>query len=388
MPDALLSIFVGVWLAMALALLVRVVGGVHAVFQLRDQCRDFPLDEESQLPLWLEARARRGARPTRLMLCDAVRGATVLGFQRPCIAVPPSLLKALTGDELDQVVLHEYAHVQRWDDWTRLAQAVIQAALWIHPAAAIVGRRLDLEREIACDEWVVSRTGLPKLYARCLTRAAEVRGRIGLQPLLGPALFARKRHLVLRVERLLAVKGRTRRHVSVIGAFVGMCVLAMVTLQLHAIPLVREIVEMPALALQAEGPKSVTSYPVVSGFSRTNPVPIGPVSVRAANDPDITLPNGRTPEPPNPRTYEPPNPRTHEPTSLRTDELSNRSPEVPARSFVGRYEGTQQSITPQDPSPWKVPVAIGVEIGETARTGSVTIANTFARAGMSLARRF
>ena len=47
------------------------------------------------------------------MLCDAVRGATVLGFYRPYIAVPPSLLKALTQDELDQIVLHEHAHVQR-----------------------------------------------------------------------------------------------------------------------------------------------------------------------------------------------------------------------------------------------------------------------------------
>ena len=77
------------------------------------------------------------------MICDAVPGATVLGFQRPCIALPSSLVEALTADELDQMILHEHAHVQRRDDWARLAQALLQSVLWIHPAAAFVGRALN-----------------------------------------------------------------------------------------------------------------------------------------------------------------------------------------------------------------------------------------------------
>ena len=38
---------------------------------------------------------------------------------------------------------------------------------------SFVSRVLNREREMACDEWVVARTGLPKAYARCLARAAE-----------------------------------------------------------------------------------------------------------------------------------------------------------------------------------------------------------------------
>ena len=93
------------------------------------------------------------------MICDAVSGATVLGFQRPCIALPSSLVDALTIDELDQVILHEHAHVQRRDDWTRLAQTLLMSVLWIHPAALFVSRALNREREMACDEWVVAQYG-------------------------------------------------------------------------------------------------------------------------------------------------------------------------------------------------------------------------------------
>ena len=77
------------------------------------------------------------------MICDAVPGATVLGFHRPCIAIPPSLVEALTIDELDQVILHEYAHVQRRDDWSRLAQTLLLSVLWIHPAALVRVARVE-----------------------------------------------------------------------------------------------------------------------------------------------------------------------------------------------------------------------------------------------------
>jgi beta-lactamase regulating signal transducer with metallopeptidase domain len=402
-PDTLIAIVVGVWVAMALALLVRVLPGVHTIFRMRDRCSEFPPEVEAQLSLWVEAREQRPGRPAQLMLCDAVRGATVLGFHRSYIAVSPSLLTALTRDELDQIVLHEYAHVQRWDDWTRLAQAVVQSALWIHPAAAIIGRRLDLEREIACDEWVVSRTELPKLYARCLTRAAEVHGRIGMQVLLGPALFSRKRHLVLRVNRLLAARGRTRRHVSLIGALVGTCALAIFTLQVQAIPLVGEMVRISAVAQSSDA--DLSSFTPATRVARREP-PNPRIRLRASRY------GGQAAESTNRRTDDaafarratadkPTNPRTHEvvvhlapdapiaPIAPIAPDTSSTPALILARSFAGRYVAPEPSAALQDRSrPWEAAGEIGIEIGASARNGSVAIAKTFTRAGLSLARRF
>ena len=232
-PDIFISSVLGIWVAVALVSLLRLLPSLHAVYAMRDRCYPFPQAIEVTLPLWLEA--KEAGRRTALMMCDAVPGATVLGLQRPCIAIPSSLAEALTAEELDQVILHEHAHVQRRDDWLRLVQTLLMSVLWIHPAALLVSRALNREREMACDEWVVARTGLPKAYARCLTRAAEVQvGSRGSSALI-PTLFNGRHDLVRRVDRLLMIKGKTRRKVSFVRAAAAMAATALITAQLHGV---------------------------------------------------------------------------------------------------------------------------------------------------------
>jgi hypothetical protein len=368
------------------------------------------------------------------MLSDAVRSATVLGLHLPYIVVPPSLLNALTRDELDQIVLHEYAHVQRWDDWARLGQALLQSALWIHPAMAMIGRRLNLEREMACDEWVVARTGLPKAYARCLTRAAEVLGRIGMEPTLGPALFARRRDLVLRVNRLLTVRGRTRRNASVLSAVAGACALMVATIQLRAQARPGSPRQSAAHRERTDATErlgaqrrrwgvcadgrhdSASRASACGGTSRNStrshgPAKAGPYELhdrsthgaRRTQEPDEPYEptNRRTHEPTNPRTQEPTNPRTDEPASaLRAPAGKPGAPDAPiapdstpavisARSFDGHYVVFElPAAAPESRAPRQIAGAVGAEIGASARKTSVGIANTFTRAGLSLARRF
>ena len=106
------------------------------------------------------------------MTAGALSTACVLGLTRPVIAIPRALLETLTSDQLDQVVVHEYAHVQRWDDWARLLQAMVELAFVFHPAVWCLGRAMNLEREVACDDWAVGRWGR-RTYASCLAAVAR-----------------------------------------------------------------------------------------------------------------------------------------------------------------------------------------------------------------------
>ncbi|HET9469215.1 MAG TPA: M56 family metallopeptidase, partial [Vicinamibacterales bacterium] len=232
-PDPALTVFIGIWAAISLLTLVRIVPSLHAIHSLRARCRAFPSHLEARLPMWLEARDR--GRKTELKICDAIPGATVLGFHRPCIALPSALVDALTPTELDQIVLHEYAHVQRRDDWSRLAQALALCALWIHPAAHAVSRALNRQREMACDEWVVARTGLPKAYAKCLAHAAEVRGQLRGSPALLSAFLGTRHELVRRVDRLLTLHRRPRRSVSLPGLGAAIAAIMIVSMQLQSV---------------------------------------------------------------------------------------------------------------------------------------------------------
>ena len=153
---------------------------------------------------------RTRGRRAHLALSRDVGAAAVLGVGRPIVAVAPALLSRLTPDEIDRVVIHEWAHVQRRDDLGGIAHAIVRVIAGWHPAVWWLERRMLIEREIACDETAVAVTGCPKRYAACLTTIAglptaaiEQMGAMGV--LSTPALSRR----VMRIlsSRTLASRG-------------------------------------------------------------------------------------------------------------------------------------------------------------------------------------
>ena len=65
-----------------------------------------------------------------------------------------------------------------------------------------VAQQLDLEREVACDDWVLGLTGSVRPYALCLTKMAETAS-WPYRPMPAPGVFATRKHISLRIERLL-----------------------------------------------------------------------------------------------------------------------------------------------------------------------------------------
>jgi beta-lactamase regulating signal transducer with metallopeptidase domain len=167
-----LAMSVGAWLGLALLGFVHLGVRVSHLRRVKRACRPFPLARERRLPRWLAARDK--GRPARLCLSDDVCPASALGLELgsdgAIVAINPTLLSEVDDNELDQIVLHEYAHIQRWDDWLHLLQLALQALLVVHPAVSGIGRALRRCCSAACDDWVIDRTQMPATYARCLTK--------------------------------------------------------------------------------------------------------------------------------------------------------------------------------------------------------------------------
>ena len=125
-----------------------------------------------------------------------------LGWNAPAILLPAALTEQLAQAELDQVLLHELAHLRRWDDWTKLAQRLAEAIFFFHPVIYWIARHLNLEREVACDDWVVVYTGRTKPYALCLTRLVET-ARGYRHPALASGAQKSGKQLSWRIEMLL-----------------------------------------------------------------------------------------------------------------------------------------------------------------------------------------
>jgi hypothetical protein len=132
-------------------------------------------------------------------------GACALGLRRPVIVVSRAVADALDDQALDEIVMHEQAHLDRFDDWSQLLQAVVYSIAGLHPGVRFLARRLDIDREAACDDRVVSRTGAARRYASSLlTAAAASNPEAGGIKFAGvPAATTTASALRVRVSRLL-----------------------------------------------------------------------------------------------------------------------------------------------------------------------------------------
>ena len=182
------------WLAISALLLIRLF--ISAATLERRKAR------ANEAPQFLKARIAGSHRPIRIGLSREISIPLVSGPRRPTILLPAKLLKELAEPELKQIVIHEAAHLARHDDYALLIQRVIQALFAIHPVVAFACARIDLEREIACDDFVIAATGNSLPYASCLARVVELSGGVRALPLAAAAVEDRS-HLARRVEMLL-----------------------------------------------------------------------------------------------------------------------------------------------------------------------------------------
>ncbi|HOP06546.1 MAG TPA: M56 family metallopeptidase [candidate division Zixibacteria bacterium] len=149
-----------------------------------------------------EFRALCGLRRIEVRLTDKIPHPMAAGLGQPVILLPSRLLDELSEEDLRATILHELTHLRRWDDWSKLGQKVVQALVFFHPAVHWVGRHLDFEREVACDERVVELTGNRSAYAHCLTRLVQLT--TGTGTTLMPGALTTRRQIFKRFARLLS----------------------------------------------------------------------------------------------------------------------------------------------------------------------------------------
>ena len=187
------------WAAIAGWFLAGVARGLWHLHVLRKSC--VPVDP-AQLDDRVRGNLERAKRRVALCISDKVNVPTAVGFVKPLIIVPGWLMQELSADELNQIVLHELAHLRRRDDWTNLAQKVVKALFFFHPAVWWIEQKMSLEREMACDDAVIAETESPRAYAECLTHLAE-KTLIQRGVALAQAALGRIRQTSLRVAQIL-----------------------------------------------------------------------------------------------------------------------------------------------------------------------------------------
>jgi hypothetical protein len=220
----------GIWAVLASAGLVKLAFGFWQLRRLRYDCT--ALQPSGLDPLLRNTLNEFGSsRRVAIVTSDRVRVPAALGFVKPAIVLPGWALRELSPVELNAVLLHELAHLRRWDDWTNLAQEILKAIFFFHPAFWWIGHGLSLEREMACDDFVLAGTSNPQAYAQCLVSVAEKSFlRRGLA--LAQAVAGRMQQTSQRLIRILDVDRPAATKVSkpalgLVAAFSAICVMSL-----------------------------------------------------------------------------------------------------------------------------------------------------------------
>ena len=382
----------------------RIASSVCAARRARAGCTPFGPDREKLLGCWSDVKTL--GRQTRLMVSPDVRAAAVLGGGRPIIAVAPALIERLTPDELDRIVIHEWAHVQRRDDLLSIAHAIVRALAGWHPAVWVTERRMLIEREIACDETAVRLTGCPKRYAACLTAIASLPA-ASMKPIEAVGVLSTPA-LSRRVVRILSRRRLASPALSAGAAAVAVLVLGAFSIAAaghrvaHA-PGSEPIVEASSAPVAdgqvAAGEVAEARRPVVgrqtgAGTSATEITLSGQSSTAQSPASQENTPRDRTATavPPldaaaAPATHREPAAASGELTPPRLVPLATAAPALPV---IDKPALSEPLLTPEAPRtyPWTAVADAGVSVGHGSKQAGVATSRFFGRLGKKIAGSF
>ena len=138
----------------------------------------------------------------RLLVLSGATSPATFGWIRPTVLLPTFCLDQDLS-ELEDILRHELHHVRRRDSfWNGLALAC-RALLFFQPAVWYAVRKMQFERELACDLAVVSHCPARKgNYAECLLRFAQL-NLVQESRSWGIDFAASSEHLTVRVHSIL-----------------------------------------------------------------------------------------------------------------------------------------------------------------------------------------
>lgn len=238
-----------IWSLGVALVLMNMLAGAMGVWWLTRQARPVRDPEWCDLVDELSDRLEL-TRPIQLLKSPRATTPLTWGATRPVVMLP------IEADIWSQerrrcVLLHELAHVKRYDCVSQTFAQMACAFNWYNPLVWLAARHMRIEREKACDDFVIRGGVAPSAYATHLLDIAKQVKRTFVSP-MGAVAMAKKSQLEGRVMNVLDPQKRRNRMNKVL---VGLSVLAscVIVLPLAAIePLTNHFAGDDAVLAHAE----------------------------------------------------------------------------------------------------------------------------------------
>ena len=218
-----------------------------------------------------------------LALSTEINSPVLAGVIRPLIMLPADIADWTTANERRAMIGHELAHVARRDHLTNLLPNLLNVVFYFHPLVRFASRQLQVEREIACDDQVITSGVSAELYAESILKAAERSiARTGLfadspNGAHQLAFFSNRKTLERRIEMILntnriRIVTKQWRYLILPVALIVVASFLLVPGQANKLPTTPERAVAEAARKVAEAVKE-RGYELASAKSKTTPSP-------------------------------------------------------------------------------------------------------------------
>lgn len=217
-----LPILGGAYLVGILFMMLRLLVGINRVVSLRGRGTHLPATSTARLFAMLQSKLLI-PQQVKLLISEKATVPIVVGVLRPVVLLPVAAAARLDAGQLEAILIHELAHVKRYDYLANIAQAVVETILFFNPFVWLISFGVRDERERCCDDLVVGMVNDPMTYATALTSIAAFHP---AATIFAVAATGHSNKLFSRVQRIMEEPDLRLKYSKVMASLVLLAVMA------------------------------------------------------------------------------------------------------------------------------------------------------------------
>lgn len=199
-----LTLFVFAWFIGLMIFSLRFIGGVLNLQRIRSHGLK-ELDIE-----WLyrsrELAKKIGIKNFVFVYESArVKVPVALGYLKPIILLPIGMINGLPYTQVEAIIVHELAHIKRYDFLVNLMQSFIETVFFYHPAIWWISSQVKEERENCCDDLTIEICNDTLAYSKALYNLEHIKEN---HPELALAASGNDNQLLRRIKRMNGEKSK------------------------------------------------------------------------------------------------------------------------------------------------------------------------------------
>ncbi|MES2005207.1 MAG: M56 family metallopeptidase [Bacteroidota bacterium] len=199
------SLIVMIWFVIFMARFVKLTANLLYIQRLKQyRTNAAPKEWKERFAELMDILGMR--KQVELLESGIVKVPVVIGVLKPVILLPLGLLSQLPSDEIEAILLHELAHIQRRDYGMNLLQSFAETIFFFNPALLWLSSMMREERENCCDDMAIAVTNNKTKFINALIAFQEYHFSNNAYAVGFPG---KKNQLLNRVKRIVHNRNKT-----------------------------------------------------------------------------------------------------------------------------------------------------------------------------------